>query len=732
MNHPHRGGDARVRRRPPERAGDRVLRALTAALLALAVAAPAGARAAEPAPPADAAGGDENIRIDTTVVEASRPGDDRNMTEAEARAAIDRVPGGVDLVSRAEIRGTRAANLEDALQRTPGVLVFSRFGSDEVQISIRGSGLRNNFHLRGINLLLDAFPYGSADGSGDFESIELLSLERIEVFKGANALRYGGNALGGAMNFVTLTGRTSPGLTLRSEGGSFGYAKNFASAGSVHGPLDLYAAYSNTLLDGYRAHSQQQRNRVYSSAGIDLGNGLEARVDFNAVDSDERLPGALTREQFEENPRQANPEWVAQDAARNYDWQRLAFTLRKAIDAERGVEWLVQGNGQDLAHPLPFAIIDQRTANWGTEARYLSAASLLGRENRFTAGLQYFGTWQDDRQYANQGGVRGEETKRNTNGAGLVAAYANEEHRVAEAWTLVLGGRLQWSFRDVAKHLATAGGPAGSVDDVYVAPKVGAIWQATPAIQGFVNVSRSVEPPLLFEITAPGNAQPKVSDLQPQDAWQFEIGTRGTVAEWLGFELSVYDIELRDEIVNVNIEPFPGAPFTVPAYRNVPRSRHTGVEAGFDATLARDLGRRAGAGFTDRLHLVQSYTFGSFRYLDDPTWGDNVIPGLPPSFLGGALLWEGSPGFRIGPAYRAAPSSWYVNSANTAKAPAYALFDFEMGWRIAPWNLEVFFEARNLLDVNYVSAVQVDSANGAYYEPGDGRAFYAGIQWRWT
>jgi hypothetical protein len=27
--------------------------------------------------------------------------------------------------------------------------------------------------------------------------------------------------------------------------------------------------------------------------------------------------------------------------------------------------------------------------------------------------------------------------------------------------------------------------------------------------------------------------------------------------------------------------------------------------------------------------------------------------------------------------------------------------------------------------------VQVDAANRRFYEPGDGRAFYGGIQWRW-
>jgi hypothetical protein len=43
----------------------------------------------------------------------------------------------------------------------------------------------------------------------------------------------------------------------------------------------------------------------------------------------------------------------------------------------------------------------------------------------------------------------------------------------------------------------------------------------------------------------------------------------------------------------------------------------------------------------------------------------------------------------------------------------------------------VYFEARNLTDVNWVSSVVVDNAVGRYFEPGDGRAFYGGLSWSW-
>src|SRR4029077_8129707 len=176
---------------------------------------------------------------------------ERTRTDDEAREELSRVPGGTAVVDQPAIEHTRAANLTDALDFLPGIMIRPRFGAaDESQLSIRGSGLRNNFHLRGINVLIDGFIYGQADGFADFESLELLTTKRIEVYKGGNALGLGGYTLGGAVHLVSKTGYDAGLLELRSEAGSFGFAKNYIGTGQVYGPLDLYAAFADTELQG--------------------------------------------------------------------------------------------------------------------------------------------------------------------------------------------------------------------------------------------------------------------------------------------------------------------------------------------------------------------------------------------------------------------------------------------------------------------------------------------------
>ena len=669
------------------------------------------------------------------VVETPRLVPERTQTEEQAREEIERVPGSTGLVPQREIEQSRAANLKDVLDFTPGLLIRSRFGAaDESQLSIRGSGLRNNFHLRGTNVLIDGFVYGQADGFSDFESLELSATKRIEVYKGANALRYGGFTLGGAVNLVTKTGYDEGLLGLRSEFGSFGFSKQHAATGQVYGLFDLYASYTDVRLQGFREHSDQIRNRLYSTFGWDVGGGTTVRLDFGYVHSDENLPGALTRAELERDPRQADPANTATRAARRYDFARGALTVRTPLGDTSALEWRAQLDYQDLDHPLSFAIIDQTTYNWGTEARYLQTAPLFGRVSRFTAGVQYFSTRQVDVQFPTVLGERGAGKLRNQINTALnLALYAEEQLDVLPALTAIVGARLQYAKREVRDRHLVNGNQSGDIDYVSFVPRLGVVGRPSRDVQIYANASYAYEPPLILELTAPGQLNTRnLGLLEAQKAWQFEVGTRGRAFDRVSWDVAVYDIELWDEIQNVNVLPFPGAFFTLPRFRNIDRSRHTGVEAGADVVLARDLASRVEAGATgDALTARFAYTWSRFVFVDDDTFNGNDLPGAPRHFVRAEVRYDHGSGFWIAPNVEWVPQGYFVDSENRHRTSPYELVNVRMGYDVKPWNLSIFFEGRNLADVTYAASVQVDNAAGRFFEPGDGRAFYGGVAWRW-
>jgi iron complex outermembrane recepter protein len=674
------------------------------------------------------------VQLPPIEVQASPAAPERSQSENQARRELQRTPGGVALIGSPEIRETRATALHDVLDFVPGIMVRPRFGNvaDESQISIRGSGLRNNFHLRGLTLLLDGFPLNNADGFGDFEAAELLSTKRLEVYKGANALRFGVNTLGGAINLVTRTGEDNRPLEIRSQGGSFGFMKHSIATGQVAGPFDLYVGLTHTSQDGYRDHSELTRRRAYASFGYRLTGGTMLRLDLNYVRSDQHLPGALTREEFKRNATQRNPNSVAAKEARDFDYYRSAFTASIPLSDTQTLDWFTQVNYQYLEHPLSFAVINQNTYNWGSELRYLLTAPLLGMKNRLTVGMQYHQTRQLEHWFQNVRGNHGAKARDQMNKATTIGLYAEEQLSPTDTLTLLLGARLQYVRRAIDDAFLSDGSSSGAIEYLDVSPKVGFVWQMFPTIQMYGNASRAYEPPLLLEITAPGQLNSNLRLLNPQKAWQFEIGTRNNWGERLWWDVSVYDIELWDEIQNVNIQPFPAAPFTIPRFRNIDRSRHTGVEVATDFRLIDNVSALLGQGNSgDSLRLRASYTWSHFVFVDDADFGNNNIPGAPEHFLRTELRYDHPHGLWFAPNLETIPTGYFVNSENTVRTNPYTLVNLRAGYTMKAWNLDLFFEARNMTDKDYVSGVIVDDANGRFIEPGDGRAFYGGVSYRW-
>jgi iron complex outermembrane receptor protein len=643
----------------------------------------------------------------------------------ERRARLAQIPGSVALVESEEIQRTRQANLKDVLGFTPGVYVQPRFGAaDESQISIRGSGLRNNFHLRGVNVLVNGMPYRNADGFTDFESLELLNTESIEVYKGGNALRYGGSTLGGAINLETKTGYTAATLGVVAEGGSYGFLKTQLSSGATVGKLDYFGSYTRTALDGYRDYSGQGRDRINGHLGYVLSSNTDVRAFYFYARVDEELPGALTASELETSPQSANPTNRDNRWGRAYDLHHVGLQLRSQLGTNQRLEISPYMQHRDIDHPI-FQVINQQSRDFGAEVRYENTTALFGRNHRFTLGVQPAWLNMDNRQFVNEAGQHGELRKNQRDEAVGLAVYAEDALALTSRLTAIAGFRLDRSIRKSRDRFLSDGDQSDRREYSPLLPKVGMLY-SLPRIQGqiYANVSRSYEPPLLLELnslTVPG-----FIDLDGQDAWQIELGIRGRSGP-VSWDLAAYDVELKNEILNVNVQPFPGAPFTVPTYRNSPRTRHYGLETGLEYQLPGGIFQRGAKQDDARIRLA--YTFAGYRFLDDPDFDGNEIPGAPEHHLQAELRYSHSSGFSLAPKLEWVPASYFIDSPNTASNDGWATLGLRAEFVLDRLGLTAFAAGENLTDTRYSASVQVDNAAGHSFEPADARAFYVGLRW---
>ena len=626
-----------------------------------------------------------------------------------AEQEIRLTPGGASVVDPKTYETGRASTLSDALQYAPGVFVQPRFGADEARISIRGSGIQRTFHGRGIVLLQDGVPLNLADGSFDMQAVEPLGLQYIEVFRGANALQYGATTLGGAINFVANTGYTSDLLRLRGELGSWGYYKGFVSNGGVKDNFDWNVMASYATQDGYRDWAQQENARVFGNFGWRINPDLETRFFLTALNSDSQLPGTLTKAQAQSNPRQANAGNLAGRQKRDFPLYRIAnktaYRTRRG-SARGGRVLLVQG---PVAPDLPGDRPGVQRLRPQPAVRHRGAARRVPEplRRRLDPAMGYRER-QPVRQRAGPGRRPHRRFRSRTRRTTCCTPRTGSLSR-RSGWAS-LGAQATRAERKVEDKFLQDGNQ--SVDQRYdrVSPKVGVLYKWSPQVDVFANYSGSYEPPTFGELTG----GPNVTPLSAQSGKTFEVGTRGFLpaVQW---DFAYYRSELKNELLSLNSPT--GQPLgTV----NAPDTMHQGIELGLVVTV-------------DQIQSRTSYLWNDFRFRNNASFGDNRLPGIPPQFLRTELLYLPAPGWYVGPTLEWSLQRYPVDMANTLYVDGYAIWGLKAGRQVAK-GFGFFVEGRNLSNTKYTATSGViANANGqdsAQFWPGDGRAVYAGLEWR--
>jgi iron complex outermembrane receptor protein len=626
------------------------------------------------------------------------------MNEAEERAA--RTAGGTDVVGHEDYADKSIVSLRDTLDFSPGVYVQPRYGQ-EVRISIRGSGLSRGYHMRGLTLLQDGVPINLADDNGDFQELEPIFFDHLEVYRGSNALRFGSGTLGGAINGVTPTGRTAHGVYLRAEAGSFDSVRGLVSAGVATGRVDAWGAASADRSDGDRDHLKRRSFRFNGNVGMQFSDLVSNRLHVSVNSIDQQIPSALTMEQALTTPRLATAGTIAGDHGRDIDSIRIQNRTR----FDWGPAKLDVGafvNAKSLYHPI-FEIVDQEGLDRGGYFRLDYAGGPF--EATFGGELRV-GDIRAKR-FVNRGGKRGALRVNADQHARAASLYGEVRVRPVPELTLIAGGvYADGKRRQVMNFNISApeqNGTVGRADFDAFSPKVGLLFEPSAGVQLYANYSRSVEFPGFIELGQVAAFVP----LDAQRAWTAEAGTRGRAGP-LNWDVTYYRSTIKGELLQYDIGPdIPASTF------NAGRTLHEGVEAAVEVQAAEWL----------RLHQV--YTYSNFRFRDDAQFGDNRLP-VVPKHVYRAELRIGTDALHVAPNLEWVPDGPLADYRNQVTTPGYALIGVTGGATIAG-GIDAFVDVRNITGRRAIgdisAAIAVTPASAIYY-PVERRAVSAGVRAR--
>ena len=663
-------------------------------------------------------------------------------SSAQARDILENIPGGIGFVDVADYEDNFTQSLGDTLVFTPGVFADTS-AQRENRISIRGSGLSSTFERRGINVYRDGVPISRASGITEFQEVDPLSVKYIEVLKGGNGVRFGTNALGGAINIVTPTGtNTQAGSKIRVEAGSFDSTRINASTSGKSGNIDYFATVTKLDSDGFREQSEVDSIYGFANIGIKLSDRIETRFYLTSLNDQFELAGSVSEQEALENPETAvsvsnvNPfvgfllgitpgsfSAIDDDHDRNLKVNRLSN--RTVIDFDT---WQLETGAwyadRELDHAITrFAgIIVQDETELGVSVRATNERS-VDSGVIWSVGATYNESQNDARVFQNVLGQRGDLADFDDQDAENFSVYGQLNIPLNEKLQLIAGLQYQNTVRENEDVFISANGFGVVTDDNgeisynEVSPTIGLLWNAAENVQFYTNVNQANEAPGITDITTSGLED--FQELDVQESTTVEIGTRGQ-SEHFSWDLSLYRSEIEGELIDFLADDG----FTTVTNNSTSDTVHQGIEAGLDWAPSVPFLNNQGINFTWR-HVL---TVNDFRFKGNESFGNNKLAGVPDfNYLTEFNLLHKR--WKFATNVRYVDTGPFVDFSNTTQTDGYWLVELNGSYNVSD-AFRLFFSVENLTDKTYISNVATDGfadETSSNFTPGQGRGYFAGF-----
>ncbi|GMV31268.1 MAG: hypothetical protein AMXMBFR59_33930 [Rhodanobacteraceae bacterium] len=664
------------------------------------------------------------------------------VTKKTSITKLDRLPTIVD------------NNLRAVFAQTPGLLVSEQQAPGQTNLSYRGIG--NPQESEFVTVLQDGIPL-QADWIGypTIYSFPLpQTIAQVQSIRGGSSLLYGPEPPP-TINLVSRKPVADRPLAGYSENvfGKDGLFATFNTLSGTSGDWDYLADVH------YRRSDGQRRNGDSELAGADVHLGYRPdeaaywALDFHGYDLETGDPGKMSHAVY-----QRDPETTTTPDARLWtERYQLSLTHERKFDERTQLVAKVWSGYQNLASrseagfvapqppPASVQLQDDVFRYAGIDARLLHR---WARGNAFTLGVTGYHSDAPFRQWtASQRNVPRDERftpacltpaqvdcarlhhERSTDYA---AVFAENVFRWGQ-WHLVPSVRLERETVQVDESIKPPNLTRDRVDRTvtHTVPLFGIGFgnDFGHLNETYFNVSQGWRPVRYFDIGSPfGNtAAGEINDPDPTHVLSFEAGVHGTPVDGLFYDVSLFQVNVRDRIESQPAGP--GAPANNTINVNTGDTRHRGFEGqvDYDFLAARDPQTQRHFSIFANVSLLDA----EFTATRNPANLGNT-PAFSPRYLVRAgLNWREDHHYKVALSWLSVASQYFQDSNQPAfptdparfipaKVPHYAVADLSGDYWITD-HVRLLAGVSNLTDHRYYSRV---FSNGI--EPGLARSYYAG------
>jgi len=657
------------------------------------------------------------------------------------------------------VQGNVVTNtMRQVLAKVPGIHVWESDPSG-IQIGIAARGLSPNrsweFNVRQNGYDISADPFGYPEA---YYNPQLQAVQRIEIVRGQGSLQYGPQ-FGGLVNYILRNGseiNKKFEFETQQTVGSNALFNSYNAIGGNAGNVHYYGFFDHRNGNGWRKNSEYFTNAGFGTVTYRFTPkfSLSAEVMHSHIRSQQ--PGGLTDAQFAQDARQSlrSRNWFdivwttpALTATYQIDNNTRWTTKLFAIIGDRNSVGFMPGAGitvKDSINPATLQynrrnVQTDKYRNYGLESRFITDYKLGGLNNTVSGGFRLY-KGNTNRLIANNLGTTGTDYDMSIPGqfptdinfeSRNAAAFIENVFRLGNKVLIIPGIRYEWLQGSASGRNGISNGVEQKIQDVerdrsFLLAGVGAEYHVTEKTEFYANFTQAYRPIQFANLQAPASTTNVIDpNLKDAKGFNFDLGYRGKVKDFLQFDISGFYLDYRNRVGNVTINTTTPATIMV---TNVGNSTSKGFEGYVEFNPVRAFSKNKNA------DLI---VFGSYGYTDaeyssnhkDANTKGKKVENAPANIFRGGITAGYKNVLLTGQLSHVSETFSDANNtvtptanANNGLIPSYTVTDLTATYKFSG-NLNIRAGINNLFDERYFTR-RAGGYPGPGLLPADGRNFF--------
>lgn len=534
-------------------------------------------------------------------------------------------------------------NTRQVFAKVPGMSIWENDGSG-IQAGVATRGLSPNrsweFNVRqnGYDISSEVFGYPETYYTPPMEA-----LAKIEVIRGAASLQYGAQ-FGGLLNYQIKKGNPNKPISFESQQtvGSYGLFNTYNAIGGTYKKFSYYGFLHHRAAEGWRNNSRYNIYTGYFSANYQVTKKINIGGEYTNMNYKSQQSGGLTDVQFNDNHRQSFRErnWfgapfnvasitVKYDISQSVNLQIKSFATiaeRNSVGFTKSITTKDSINPTTLQYN-PRQVDRDNYKNYGAEVRVSVKYKFIGKSAIFAGGIRaYRGSTKRFQLGTGTTGNNFDLTLINPQyGRSLefettnYAAFAENIFQIGKRLKVVPGIRFEYIENQSGGYINTT--QTGTLNPnkkvrQFLLYGLGSEFMITDKTNMYANYSLAYRPVTFSELTPSATTEIIDPNLKDASGFNFDFGYRGTVKNFLNFDVGVFYLHYDNRIGTLTQN---GAPFKT----NIGTSVSKGVESYIEIDVVKI--------FTEKSNIGSISFFASNSFIDAKyvNWNNPTIASDP-------------------------------------------------------------------------------------------------------